>query len=302
MKVFEDFRPDIAVSSHNMVTMVATAAAGIRCASVFHPAILEATSPRMLLSLLAQWARTRWLIRKARLTTEVPPSPFGDLSMIPSIPELVRWPWLLLPAIARRKHSAVHVGALLAQDPGELLPPAELRQELGVPADGRFVFGIAGGAVAQEQYLEVLARGLEAAGVHAILSAGSRASETAIERLSSARVRLVRSVPDDIRALRASDAFLWHGGHETMLAGVACARPGIGVPFQFDQNTNSRALEEAGAGVRAPKDELSLDQVAEAVTRVLADSSYRQAAERLAQSSRHAGGARRVVDLLERGR
>jgi UDP:flavonoid glycosyltransferase YjiC (YdhE family) len=282
-----------------MVTMVAAASEAVPSASVFHPAILEATSPRMLLTLLAQWARTRWLIRRAAPTQPVPPSPFGDLSLIPGIPELVRWPWLLLPAIVRRKHTAIHVGALLAQDPGELPPPAELREELGVPAEGSFVFGTVGGAVAQERYLEVLARGLEAAGVYAVLSAGSRASDAVIERLSGPRVRLVRSVPDDLRALRAADAFLWHGGHETMLAGVACARPAVGVPVQFDQDTNSRALEEIGAGVRVPKRELGPERVADAVKRVLADPSYRLTAGRLAQSSRRAGGARRVVDLLE---
>ena len=79
------------------------------------------------------------------------------------------------------------------------------------------------------------------------------------------RVRALPFLTDDLRAMRAADLLLWHGGHETMLKAVACGIPAVGVPFEFDQLSNVRALERTGAGLRLERDSMSPAGVARAV-------------------------------------
>ncbi len=296
-----EFQPDVAVSSHNTVTMIAAATQGVPSVSIFHPAILEASSPAMLLALLAERLRVGVLTRRARVRRPVPPPPLGDLSCIPSIPELVRWPWLLPPELHRHRDQAIPVGALLMEDPADLPECAQLRQELGVPETGPFVFATVGGAVAEERFVRALVDGLRRAGVAAICSVGNRLPEQVLHDLDRPPVRVVRSIPDDLRAMRVADALLWHGGHETMLKAVACGLPAVGVPLQFDQASNVAALQRTGAGLRVQprRGKLEPQRIAEAITRVISDPSFRAAAEHLAASNRRAGGASHLVDLIE---
>jgi UDP:flavonoid glycosyltransferase YjiC (YdhE family) len=73
-------------------------------------------------------------------------------------------------------------------------------------------------------------------------------------------------------------AMIGHGGFGTTMTGLANGVPMVVVPlFAMDQFFNARAVERAGAGVVA---ELSV--LAEGLTRILRDDSYRTAARRLA--------------------
>ncbi|MPZ13131.1 MAG: hypothetical protein GEU73_01675 [Chloroflexi bacterium] len=185
-------------------------------------------------------------------------------------------------------------------DPSALPERGELRRALGVPDARPFVFATVGGALAREQYVRALVRGLEEAGVAAICSVGTRLGEATIGELNRPPVRVVRFLPDDLQAMRAADALIWHGGHETMLKAVACGIPAVGVPMQFDQESNVRMLERAGAGLRIAGEDGRPERIAEAVGYVLNKSRYRLAAERLAATNRQVGGAPGLMDRIER--
>ena len=191
------------------------------------------------------------------------------------------------------------MGALLNDGLDTLPDRATLRHDLGLSEDGPFVYATVGGAVASEAFVETLVDGLERSGVQALITVGTRLPEAVVARLSRGRVRALPFLTDDLRAMRAADLLLWHGGHETMLKAVACGIPAVGVPFEFDQLSNVRALERTGAGLRLERDSLSPAGVASAVLWVLREPAYREAAQRLAESNREAGGSSRLVDLIE---
>jgi UDP:flavonoid glycosyltransferase YjiC (YdhE family) len=61
----------------------------------------------------------------------------------------------------------------------------------------------------------------------------------------------------------------------------------------------AKQVVDARAGVRLRFDRASADQIAEAVKTVLAEPSYQQAARRVAESFRSAGGANSAAEHLD---
>lgn len=299
-RAIDVFGADVVVSSHNMVALLAAGVADIPSVSLFHPGIIALSSPGITLALFAERLRMMALERRARPVRRVEPPPFGDLSCIPSIPELIEWPWFQLPSTMRRKESAVPVGALLNQPPQGLPPREELRRELGMSLAEPMVYATVGGAIGEERYARLLVEGVRKAGVQALMAVGRGVSADVVQRLGDERVRVTQYVAgDDLAAMAAADVILWHGGHETMLKAAACGVPAVGVPFEYDQHANVQALARTGAALRVDRRGLSAERVARGVQRVISDANYSGAAGRLAGSNRLAGGAPRVMDLVE---
>lgn len=296
--IFDDFRPDVVVTSHLNAAPLAAAAAGLPSVSVFHPDVMAVSSRGLLLAMLSEWLNLSLVSRRVAAGRGRWPAPLAELSCIPSIPELIHWPVLLPPAIRRRRAEIVPVGALLNDSLESLPGRATLRRDLGLSEEGPFVYATVGGAVASSAFVETLVDGLERSGVQALITVGTRLPEGSMARLNRGWVRALPFLPDDVRAMRAADLLLWHGGHETMLKAVACGIPAVGVPFEFDQRSNVRALERTGAGLRLERDSLDPAAVASAVRRALEQAGYREAARRLGESNRQAGGAGRLVDLI----
>ncbi len=99
------------------------------------------------------------------------------------------------------------------------------------------------------------------------------------------------------------DAFLTHGGmnsvHEGLIAGV----PLVCVPQQQEQAMVAAQLGMTGAGIPLqlvpPFGDVGAAQLREAVETILSDTSYAQKSAALGESMRAAGGVSRVVNLLQ---
>ncbi|MFD9969033.1 macrolide family glycosyltransferase [Streptomyces sp. NPDC059017] len=108
-----------------------------------------------------------------------------------------------------------------------------------------------------------------------------------------------RFVPQPEVLARAA-LFVTHGGmnsvNEAMYAGV----PMLVVPQGADQPTVARRVEELGAGLSIPTQDVTEDSVRALAGRLLHRPRYRAAAAGLRVAQREAGGYRRAADELER--
>ena len=79
-------------------------------------------------------------------------------------------------------------------------------------------------------------------------------------------------------------AMVCHGGSGTVTAGLAAGVPMVVVPLFADQPHNARRVTDIGAGLAVGPDELV--RLPDAVRSLLADPSYRDAAQRVADETR----------------
>lgn len=305
IRIIRDFRANVVIFSQSNAAAIAAGVEDLPSVSIFHPTIMEFHDWETFTALFVKWRKFFALKSVFPLKREVPSSILGDLNFIPSIPPLVYWPFIQAPEIYLRKRPVKNIGGLIRTRPEELPSQAELKREFGV--DGRqLIYATLGGAAADPRFLGIVVDGLRRSGCKALLTPGGGASQALIDGLSDENVRVVRFLPEAMRAIKACDVLVWHGGHETMLEAVAAAKPAIGIPIQFDQDENVSLLEKSGAGVRIDRRKLAPETLAEAIARVLSDPAFAQAAQRLKRINDSLGGPERLVEeteaLVERGR
>lgn len=107
-----------------------------------------------------------------------------------------------------------------------------------------------------------LIAGAQAAGASVIVSAG--ASEAALADLRSPAVQIFQRVPQ-VELLEHVDAFITHGGNNSVQESLAVARPMVVIPFGGDQQANARRIERLGVGVSISAHDLSSDGVRDAL-------------------------------------
>jgi UDP:flavonoid glycosyltransferase YjiC (YdhE family) len=101
----------------------------------------------------------------------------------------------------------------------------------------------------------------------------------------SPNVHVARWVPQaDVMPHAA--AIVCHGGHGTVRAGLAAGVPMAVLPLFADQHYNARRVDEIGAGIALDDGPEALDALPEAVQRLLAEPSFRQAARQIAAETR----------------
>lgn len=89
-----------------------------------------------------------------------------------------------------------------------------------------------------------------------------------------------------------------HAGHGTAIAALAHGVPLVCIPMGRDQFDVAARVVAAGAGVRV-KQSSRPSEIGKAVSSVLAESRYRQAAERLGEVIAAEPGASGAVDEIE---
>jgi UDP:flavonoid glycosyltransferase YjiC (YdhE family) len=99
--------------------------------------------------------------------------------------------------------------------------------------------------------------------------------------------------------LDVADCAAGFAGHGFVSKALARGVPLVLVPLQGDQRETAARVERLGAGITVPLEKATPSALAAAVSAVLADPSYRQAAARVASSGRGLGAAR-AVGLAER--
>ena len=297
-QIIGEFQADVVIFSHNNAAAVAAGAEDLPSVSIFHPTIMQPHDFPTALGLFVKWRKFFALKDKIKPKKEVPSSILGDINFIPSIPSLIYWPFLQPPEVYFRKCPVKTIGALLRTSPDELPSQEELKKEFGA-ADEPFIYASVGGGIADLPFLEAIAEGLRLTGYNTLMTAGVQASDDRLKALSSDKLKIIRFLPEAVRAIKACDVLVWHGGHETMLEAVAAAKPGIGIPYQHDQYDNVIRFAQMGAGIAIPKHELSPALLASAVETVLKDPSYGQSAQHLKRINDSLGGVTRLVESTE---
>ncbi len=114
---------------------------------------------------------------------------------------------------------------------------------------------------------------------------------------------IVRNFVPQLELLPRVDAFITHGGMNSINEGLYFGVPLVVVPQQMEQALNARQAARVGAAVvlgdRPPYGRIQAHDLHHALTQVLSDDHYRQAAEAIGRSFRQAGGYHRAADILE---
>ncbi|HHH42439.1 MAG TPA: hypothetical protein ENK56_10615 [Chloroflexi bacterium] len=314
------FRPHLLVGDTHLLTRLVGRRAGLPVVqivkSVVHPAaprlIWWQEPPAGLLSpdvrpvfnpLLEAWGLPP--IRRAEELLD------GDLLLVPSIPELDP-----LPPNLERTH---YVGALVRRDP-RAVAPAPWFEALS-PRRPVVYVTVGGGAdlVDGPPFFETVYDAVIGTAWQVVVASGRFDPRQLPSPPPS--VRLERWVPGRAMIARA-DAVLFHGGYGTTMEVVAAGKPAVIVPFHTEQEANGRRLEAAGAArvlpyarppycplegrwpggryamLMAPTPTLSPQEVHAALTAVLHEPSFRQAAARLQRALSGYGGPDRAAELV----
>lgn len=113
---------------------------------------------------------------------------------------------------------------------------------------------------------------------------------------------IVRNFVPQLELLPRVDAFITHGGMNSINEGLYFGVPLVVVPQQMEQTLNARQAAKVGAAIvlgdRPPYGRTTATALHHALDEVLTDDSYRQNAKRIGQSFRDAGGYEQAADIV----
>ena len=110
---------------------------------------------------------------------------------------------------------------------------------------------------------------------------------------------LVRPRVPQLDLLPKMDAVICHGGHNTTTEALTHALPLVVCPIKDDQPVVAQQVADSGCGLRLSFTRPRPAHIAEAIDRVLNESSFKEAAQRIRDSFTAAGGPARAADHLE---
>jgi UDP:flavonoid glycosyltransferase YjiC (YdhE family) len=144
---------------------------------------------------------------------------------------------------------------------------------------------------------------------------GRRVFDLARESLAGPGIQVIASAPEELGPFPANfiarpwlpqldllprvDAVVCHGGNNTVSEALAFGLPLVVIPITDDQPLLAQRVSTAGCGIRLSYPRLTSDGLRSAVSRVLSENDFREAAGRIKGSIEQAGGAERAADLLE---
>ena len=304
-----DYAPDVVVDSFGLFACLAARVLGVPLATInqasFHPA-----SDGFL-----WWAGER----PAGLPSAVPAcnrvlaeygmAPVdrcsdllaGDLSLIVGTPETDP----VSPAA-----NVTHVGPIVWQRDSASLPEWVDALSHGqplvwvYPGNPRYAGAAASTPI---DSIVVIRAAIEALGkkeVQVVLSSGFQQVPAEIGQLPS-NFHHATYLPGPAMAERC-DLMLHHGGHSSVMTGLAAGTPAVMIPTITERVCNARRLAALGAGeVVMPatgadgEKRIDMRDFCTKIQRVLCEPSYRNAACRVAESMRQYGGAAQAADRIE---
>jgi MGT family glycosyltransferase len=114
----------------------------------------------------------------------------------------------------------------------------------------------------------------------------------------------VRDYVPQFEVLSQADAFITHGGMNSVQEGLYCGVPEVLVPQQLEQVITGRQVAAKGAGIvladKTPYGRVTADELRAALEQLLDDPSYTQQAQLLSEAAKAAGGVQRAADEVER--
>ena len=102
---------------------------------------------------------------------------------------------------------------------------------------------------------------------------------------------------DQMAVLSIADAFITHCGMNSASEGLYYGVPLVLFPQTPEQSAVAKRTEELGAGVRLRS--MAEEDILDALTKVIKDPRYREAAERVSDSFKSCGGAEEAKEFLE---
>lgn len=114
---------------------------------------------------------------------------------------------------------------------------------------------------------------------------------------------IVRNHVPQLEILQRADAFITHGGMNSVHEGLVYGVPEIVIPRQMEQLLNGIRVAEVGAGLllgdQPPYGRVTAAQLREALERVLSEPSFRREAIHYGGTLKAAGGYHQAVEEIE---
>jgi zeaxanthin glucosyltransferase len=151
---------------------------------------------------------------------------------------------------------------------------------------------------AQPEIFHLIAEACKEMDVQLVISLGGRFDPARFSGLPGNPV-VARYVPQ-LEILKLAKLVITHGGPNTVFEALMEGKPMIAIPLAHDQPAIAMRLERLGIALVLPIMRLSTDQIRAAVTRVLSNGSYRDAAERVQRELHSFQGVEIAVEIIER--
>ncbi|NOK58961.1 MAG: glycosyl transferase [Chloroflexi bacterium AL-W] len=114
---------------------------------------------------------------------------------------------------------------------------------------------------------------------------------------------IVRNYVSQLAILQHVDAFITHGGMNSVHEGLYYGVPEIVVPHQFEQLLNGNRVVQTGAGLllgnTRPYGRVTAQELRTALNTLLNNPQYQQNAQRIGTTLKEAGGYRQAVKEIE---
>lgn len=133
--------------------------------------------------------------------------------------------------------------------------------------------------------------------VQLVISLGRRAASGEFADLPGEPV-VVNYAPQ-LELLKRARIVITHGGSNTALESLLEGKPMVAIPLAYDQPAIAARLARLGVGVELPVMRLSTGRIRDAITRVLNDPRFRDAAQEIQRKLGMIHGAEEAVDIIE---
>ena len=187
----------------------------------------------------------------------------------------------------------------------------EARKSLDIPEDAQMVLVFGGSLGAQrinQAMVEAAHELLQRPQVYIIHAAGPRdfdqiEAEAEKLRLDRERYRLYPYIKDMAEALNSADLVVSRAGASSVAEIAACGLPSVLIPDPFatadHQTTNARWLEDAGAALIVPDEQVDHDSMVKLVSQMLNDTEKLQTMAGNAQAMEQGQAAKLLADQVE---
>ncbi|TIT58845.1 MAG: glycosyltransferase, partial [Mesorhizobium sp.] len=151
------------------------------------------------------------------------------------------------------------------------------------------------GAQGQDQLVQRIISALGTLDVDAVATIGPHLDSRKLE--APRNVHLLHGAPHDL-VMKEVCLVVTQGGHGTVSRALINGLPQLVLPNGRDQGDNAARVVSKGAGLRLPSSAPEAE-IADAVSRLVQEPCYRDAARRLGDAMKHEIAASALVDELE---
>jgi UDP:flavonoid glycosyltransferase YjiC (YdhE family) len=208
----------------------------------------------------------------------------ADHTLFPDVPELVP----LTPRGLCLQPTQHFLGPVLWS------PDVPLPRELDAEPSSVPLVYVTLGSSGDVRLIDALLSALARLPVRVLLATAGRYDRARLPR----NVIAARYAPGS-EAARRSALVICNGGSSTGYQALHEGVPVLGLPFNFDQSLAMQAIERAGAGIAVLPHEASAERLMFAITTLLTDPSFAQAAQRIGRALTAVSSRARFPALID---